>query len=95
MGYQTTSAMDCWIKYNYPHAILLLNRSKMTQAKRFFNMPRQEKIKIGNEVGPHPQRGWSRVGVEHTSKLRAENLNGGIGDDLTDEKVSSTIIISS
>jgi isopenicillin N synthase-like dioxygenase len=36
--------------------------------------------------GPDPQRGWSRKGAETTSKLRKENLNGGTGDDLRDEK---------
>lgn len=37
--------------------------------------------------GPHPQRGWSCVGSEQTSKLRRENIAGRDDvDKLTDER---------
>ena len=51
-------------------------------------MPVEAKRSIANDAGPHPQRGWSSVGIEQTSKLRGENLNGGSGDELIDDRVS-------
>jgi len=33
-------------------------------------------LKIANVEGPHPQRGFSYVGAEQTSKLRPDNLSG-------------------
>ncbi|MCJ1356687.1 MAG: hypothetical protein MMC33_006682 [Icmadophila ericetorum] len=60
----------------------------LNQAKRLFGTSRDEKSKIANKSGTHPQRGWSGVGIEHTSKLRKENLSGGTGEDLTNEKVT-------
>ncbi|KAL3420095.1 hypothetical protein PVAG01_08594 [Phlyctema vagabunda] len=34
-----------------------------------FNIPTDEKLKIQNLPGPHPQRGWSCVGAERTGRL--------------------------
>jgi len=46
-------------------------------------------MKISNPRGPNPQRGFSWVGAEQTSKLRPENLNGQKSwDELTDARVS-------
>lgn len=45
-------------------------------------------MKISNPPGPNPQRGFSWVGAEQTSKLRKENLNGQTSwDELTDARV--------
>jgi len=44
-------------------------------------------MEVANERTPEPQRGWSCVGAETTSKLRREGLSTLISDDLTDEKV--------
>jgi hypothetical protein len=48
-------------------------------------------MKILHEPSPDPQRGWSKKGVETTSKLRKENAERapkGKGE-LLDEKVTS------
>lgn len=58
------------------------------QSASFFNMPDEEKFRIRNIPGPHPQRGWSCVGAERTAKLREEQQNDG-RIDLTDERVCS------
>ncbi len=54
-------------------------------------MSEEMKMKIMHPPGPDPQRGWSRKGLETTSKLRKENAVGApVGKgDLLDEKVSS------
>lgn len=45
-------------------------------------------MRIFNLKGPQPQRGFSWVGAEQTSKLRKENLNGQTSwDELTDARV--------
>lgn len=52
------------------------------QGKKFFSLPLLEKTAIPNERNADPQRGWSYVGSENTSKLdMLEN------DGLEDEKV--------
>lgn len=52
------------------------------QGKKFFSLPLSEKAAIPNERNADPQRGWSYVGSENTSKLdMLEN------DGLEDEKV--------
>lgn len=52
------------------------------QGKKFFALPPLEKAAIPNERNADPQRGWSYVGSENTSKLdMLEN------DGLEDEKV--------
>ncbi|KAH0563450.1 hypothetical protein GP486_001987 [Trichoglossum hirsutum] len=55
-------------------------------SERFFKLPLEEKMKIANERNPDPQRGWSYVGAEKTSKLNKDDLNGSTPDDLLDEK---------
>ncbi|EKG12019.1 Major facilitator superfamily [Macrophomina phaseolina MS6] len=57
-----------------------------SMSKRFFALSAEAKAKIVHEPGPDPQRGWSRKCAETTAKLRKENLNGGTGEDLKDEK---------
>jgi hypothetical protein len=44
-------------------------------------------MQIGNPRGPWPQRGFSWVGAEQTSKLRRENLMGESWDELKDFRV--------
>jgi hypothetical protein len=50
-------------------------------------------MKIANAPGPKPQRGFSVVGVEQTSKLFAENFHGrqSLGA-LRDARVSIPVI---
>jgi isopenicillin N synthase-like dioxygenase len=62
------------------------DRSRL-QSESFFNLPDEVKEKIACVRGPHPQRGWSRVGSEQTSKLRKENIQGRNADELTDARV--------
>jgi hypothetical protein len=52
-------------------------------------MPEEKKMKILHPPSPDPQRGWSKKGLETTSKLRKENAERapkGLGE-LLDEKV--------
>ncbi|KAB8224427.1 hypothetical protein BDV33DRAFT_154224 [Aspergillus novoparasiticus] len=58
----------------------------LEQSKRFFTLPTSEKVKIANDPGPHPQRGWSRIGMEQTAKLREENLAEAAGREVSDKK---------
>lgn len=59
----------------------------LTQSKKFFALPAEIKNEIVCARGPHPQRGWSCVGSEQTSKLRKENIEGRDDvDKLTDER---------
>lgn len=61
----------------------------LEQGRLFFQMPEEIKMKIMHPPGPDPQRGWSRKGLETTSKLRKENAQSapkGKGE-LLDEKV--------
>ncbi|KAF2839731.1 putative gibberellin 20-oxidase [Patellaria atrata CBS 101060] len=44
--------------------------------KKFFAMTEEQKLKIYHAPGPDPQRGWSKKGLETTSKLRKENYVG-------------------
>lgn len=51
-------------------------------------MPPEAKSNIANVEGPFPQRGWSYVGSEQTSKLRKDNLKGNATwDELRDARV--------
>lgn len=61
------------------------------QAEDFFNLPVETKMRIANEKGPWPQRGFSWAGAEQTSKLRKENLVGESWEDLKDARVGDRI----
>ncbi|KAK2606644.1 hypothetical protein N8I77_005378 [Diaporthe amygdali] len=52
----------------------------------FFKLPAEIKDDIVCIRSPHPQRGWSRVGSEQTSKLRKENIINRNASELTDER---------
>ena len=58
------------------------------QSNKFFALPLDVRKEIVCVRGPHPQRGWSCVGSEQTSKLRKENIANRNPDELTDERVS-------
>ncbi|KAF1995393.1 putative gibberellin 20-oxidase [Amniculicola lignicola CBS 123094] len=59
----------------------------MKAAEDFFNLPSEAKMEIANPRGPWPQRGFSWVGAEQTSKLRMENLEKQDGwDELNDAR---------
>ncbi|KZM25031.1 uncharacterized protein EKO05_0006127 [Ascochyta rabiei] len=49
-------------------------------SKKFFSLPNEEKAAIPNERNADPQRGWSYVGSENTSKLDMIN-NEGLEDE--------------
>ena len=53
----------------------------------FFRLPTEEKEAIPNERNADPQRGWSYVGSEKTSKLNMVDTDGQVPQDLEDEKV--------
>ncbi|KAI1108971.1 putative gibberellin 20-oxidase [Nemania sp. NC0429] len=55
-------------------------------SNKFFSLPADVKGDISCIRGPHPQRGWSCVGSEQTSKLRKENAVNGNANDLTDAR---------
>ncbi|KAI1186304.1 oxidoreductase [Nemania serpens] len=55
-------------------------------SNKFFSLPAQTKEEIVCIRGPHPQRGWSCVGSEQTSKLRKENTVNRNADELTDAR---------
>ncbi|KND86888.1 Flavonol synthase/flavanone 3-hydroxylase [Tolypocladium ophioglossoides CBS 100239] len=62
-------------------------KAYMAAAVEFFVLPTESKMKISNARGPNPQRGFSWVGAEQTSKLRKENLIGQTSwDELTDAR---------
>ncbi|UNI16129.1 hypothetical protein JDV02_002596 [Purpureocillium takamizusanense] len=62
-------------------------RQYMKAAVDFFALPTDVKMRIANARGPEPQRGFSWVGAEQTSKLRKENLQGQESwDELTDAR---------
>ncbi|GJN68088.1 gibberellin 20-oxidase [Purpureocillium lilacinum] len=62
-------------------------KAYMKAAVDFFALSTDVKMKISNPRGPNPQRGFSWVGAEQTSKLRPENLNGQKSwDELTDAR---------
>ncbi|KAI1130593.1 putative gibberellin 20-oxidase [Nemania abortiva] len=44
--------------------------------EKFFKLPQAELAKIPNERNANPQRGWSYIGSEKTSKLNKVNMNG-------------------
>jgi isopenicillin N synthase-like dioxygenase len=58
------------------------DNSHLIQGKKFFSLPLEEKEAIPNERNANPQRGWSYVGSENTSKLDLLHNDG-----LEDEKV--------
>lgn len=66
-----------------------------TQGKKLFSMTPEQKAKFRHEPSPDPQRGWSHVGAEVTSKLQERNYaNGSKGEILKDEKVSLSSTLS-
>jgi hypothetical protein len=44
------------------------------QIRNFFKLKNEEKESLANIPGPTPQRGWSRVGAENSSKLYRKGL---------------------
>ncbi|CAN8105226.1 unnamed protein product [Discula destructiva] len=58
----------------------------LNYSHEFFKLPPQIKNEIACVRGPHPQRGWSRVGSEQTAKLRKENLVNRNPSELMDER---------
>lgn len=51
-------------------------------------MTPEQKAKFAHLPGPDPQRGWSHIGAEVTSRLQERNFaNGSKGKELKDEKV--------
>ncbi|KYK57401.1 Major facilitator superfamily [Drechmeria coniospora] len=62
-------------------------KAYMGAAVDFFALPTEAKMGISNPRGPNPQRGFSWVGAEQTSKLRKENLEGQSSwDELMDAR---------
>ncbi|RAK81169.1 isopenicillin N synthase family dioxygenase [Aspergillus fijiensis CBS 313.89] len=51
--------------------------------ERFFQLEAEQKLAIANPAGPTPQRGWSCVGAEKTSRLFSR---GASSIDLTDAR---------
>jgi hypothetical protein len=52
-------------------------------------MQTTEKLSIANQPGPHPQRGWSRVGAENSSNLYKKGfLKDNTTEELRDARVS-------
>lgn len=58
------------------------------QSEKFFKLRTEEKEAIPNIRNADPQRGWSFVGSEKTSKLNMVDKDGQVPQDLEDEKVS-------
>lgn len=58
--------------------------SRAIQNERFFALEPQWKLAISHPSGPSPQRGWSCVGAEKTSRLFSR---GQASIDLTDARV--------
>ncbi|BAE56576.1 unnamed protein product [Aspergillus oryzae RIB40] len=56
--------------------------------KRFYRLPDELKQKAAHPPGPNPQRGWSGIGVESTSKLYGEQTERPSGK-LKDAKVGT------
>ncbi|RAH69292.1 isopenicillin N synthase family dioxygenase [Aspergillus aculeatinus CBS 121060] len=50
--------------------------------RKFFALPSSEKVRLAHPAGPEPQRGWSCVGAERTSKL----YRAGLGETNIDEE---------
>lgn len=46
--------------------------------KRFFGLSADAKHAIAHPPGPNPQRGWSRIGAENSSKLYASEFAKGV-----------------
>lgn len=57
------------------------------QNEQFFSIGPHEKLAIAHPPGPSPQRGWSCVGAEKTSRLFSR---GKASIDLTDARVRDT-----
>ena len=54
-------------------------------------MPTEKKVHIAHRSGPDPQRGWSRVGEENSSKLyRKGILKIQDTEELSDARVRAT-----
>lgn len=55
--------------------------------KKLFSLTPEQKAKFRHEPSPDPQRGWSHIGAEVTSKLQERNYeNGSKKEILKDEK---------
>ncbi|CAO2650496.1 Nn.00g017880.m01.CDS01 [Neocucurbitaria sp. VM-36] len=61
------------VNHGIPDAVV---KEYMHKTEKFFALPRDVKSKIANESGPKPQRGWSVLGSEQTSRLKRENWEG-------------------
>jgi isopenicillin N synthase-like dioxygenase len=73
-----------WVRFTFANfsRVITTDGSWSMQGKKFFSLSLEEKAAIPNERNANPQRGWSYVGSENTSKLdMLEN------DGLEDEKV--------
>lgn len=77
-----------WVSLAFTNFSRVTSTDKPTsaQGKKFFSLPTSVKEAIPNERNADPQRGWSYVGSENTSKLDMTENEG-----LEDEKVSPTI----
>ncbi|THC88580.1 hypothetical protein EYZ11_011971 [Aspergillus tanneri] len=66
------------------------------EVKRFYRLPDELKQKAAHPPGPNPQRGWSGIGVESTSKLYGEQTerpsgklkDAKVGTDFSSSKIS-------
>jgi hypothetical protein len=50
------------------------------QSKRFFDQPIELKNEVMNPPGPKPQRGYTGVGIEFTSKLHKDEKIRAMSD---------------
>ncbi|KUL84336.1 hypothetical protein ZTR_06317 [Talaromyces verruculosus] len=60
------------------------------EIKRFYRLPDNLKQKAAHPPGPNPQRGWSGIGVESTSKLYGEQTERPSGK-LKDARVGADL----
>ena len=64
----------------------------MFQTQKFFTLSTSEKTRLAHPPGPEPQRGWSCVGAERTSKLYRSGLGEkNVDEDLFDARVCLVI----
>lgn len=64
------------------------------QAQRLFCLPASMKMHFAHEPGPHPQRGWSRLGSENAAKLYAALHTPDRSVDVVDSRVSAVTCIT-
>ena len=68
----------------------------MDQSEKFFKLSEEDKVAIANVRDANPQRGYSYVGSEATSKVNKKDQNGefqiceddNVDQELVDAKVS-------